>query len=113
VKKPGEFSLYSDQAVGWNSLGFKSQQGQNISVFSKRTKPAPGPAQTPIECLRSAVSATANRLRWEVDHFDIVWGSASARPYVFKVWTATNLPLPLTQASATVQPTCRVPCVPK
>ena len=46
--------------------------------------------------------ARAKRPWREGDLFHIVW-KVSAHPYVFMAWTATNLPLPLTHASATVQ----------
>jgi len=58
--------------VDWNSLGFKSQQVQSISIFSKRTKPAMGPTQKSIECLGSAISARAKRPSWEDGHCHVL-----------------------------------------
>ena len=107
MKKPTYFSVFSDQAVGWNSLGFKSQQGQSISLFSKSTKPALGPTQKPIESLGSAISARARRPSWEVGHFHVlskfcVRSLLRLHGEESDEFTRT-LPLPLIQTSATVQ----------
>ena len=44
----GQLSQYTDQALGWTFLGFDSQQGQEIILFSKTSILAMKPIQPSI-----------------------------------------------------------------
>jgi hypothetical protein len=51
-----------------DDLGFESQKGLGIFMFTTATRPALGPIQPPIQCVPGALSLEVKRLIREADH---------------------------------------------
>jgi hypothetical protein len=84
-----------------NESWFDSQQGQEIHMFSKPSKPALGPTQPPIQRVPGLLSPGVNGPRREADHTPSStkvkneWSYTSTPPYAFIPCTGTT-PLDLT-----------------
>jgi len=66
--RSGVCNQYRNQAMGWMVRGSNSSRGQRLFIFSKMSRPALGPTQSPIQ----RVPLIFTGLKWlgcEVNHY--------------------------------------------